>query len=635
MLQFAALFITALAISLLSTPLVRKLAIRWDVVDRPSDRKIHKTPTPLLGGIPIFLGFNVALVAGLILDPTALRQAYSAQWAMFLLAQVLVLGIGIYDDKLGASPGVKFLFQVAAGASLLLGGFGIRLFTNPFSGTTISLGGWWIPVTLLWFVGISNAINLIDGLDGLAAGVAFLASLTIFAISLFYQKSGVSILALMLVGSVLGFLRYNYPPARIFLGDSGSLLLGLLLAVLSLEGTHKGAVVVTVLAPILILGLPILDTVLAMLRRLARAFSRAPRTGGKTALRGAVSRSFSMFEADRDHIHHRILKIGFSHKRTLFVLYGVCVALCILSFVVVSWKNLNMALFVGAVVVAIYIGIRRLQYKELSFLRNGMFLNILNFPIFNKKIFQAFVDLIFVGGAFYLSNRLTFGPAAAAPDSLFFRAFPAVLLIKIVVFSLAKLYRGMWRYSRAEDLIRIVKAVFLSSAASVLLLRFVYQAGFGDHVILHILDFYFVLTLVSGARVSYKLFFHYYHLEEYKKKILIYGAGAKGASLLAETVSQNGAMGRVLGFLDDDANRHGTDHMDHPILGGLDGLESILEATPVDEIQIATGPLPDEKLKRLKAICAATRTDLREFVPRSPRRGDLADAPSSNRSEST
>lgn len=168
-------------------------------------------------------------------------------------------------------PRTKFLFQVTAGILMLVSGFGIYLITNPLTGKAINLGLVGIPFTILWVIGIANALNLVDGMDGLASGVSFFASLTIFGIAFLYQNIGIVLVSIILTGSIFGFLQYNYPPATIFLGDSGSLLLGFLLSVLSLEGVHKGAALVAIIAPILALGLPIMDTLLSMIRRFLKS----------------------------------------------------------------------------------------------------------------------------------------------------------------------------------------------------------------------------------------------------------------------------------------------------------------------------------------------------------------------------
>lgn len=337
---------------------------------------------PLLGGIPIFIAFNSTFFLGILFNFEYLEKFYSSKWMSIFIAQLIILGIGIYDDIKKTKPWIKFLFQILAGSLLIVFGFGIHIITNPFTGNSIKLGILFIPITILWVIGITNALNLIDGLDGLATGTSFIACITIFGIASIYQNIGIALASLILAGSILGFLRYNFYPAKIFLGDSGSLLLGFLLAILSLQGSHKGAVMVAILAPILVLGLPIMDTLLTMIRRFLKPINPVNYQNENGKLKNLFSKGFSIFEADKDHIHHRLLKIGFSQKKAVLILYGICVVLCALAFVTIAWKNLNIILFLVAIIIGSFIGIKSLKYREFKILENGLLLRSIKIIIF-------------------------------------------------------------------------------------------------------------------------------------------------------------------------------------------------------------------------------------------------------------
>jgi len=382
LIKYFLFFFISIAISLLITPLIRLVAKKLNILDLPSERKAHKKPTPLLGGIPIFIAFNLTIFLGILFNFEYLEKFYTSKWISIFIAQLIILGIGIYDDIKKTKPWIKFLFQILAGSLLIVFGFGINLITNPFTGNSVNLGFLSIAITILWVVGITNALNLIDGLDGLATGTSFIACITIFGIAYIYQNIGVAVISLILAGSVLGFLRYNFYPAKIFLGDSGSLLLGFLLAVLSLQGSHKGAVMVAILAPILALGLPIMDTLLTMIRRFLKPINPVNYQNENGKLKNLLSKGFSIFEADKDHIHHRLLKIGFSQKKAVLILYGICVVLCALAFVVIAWKNLNIILFLVVIIIASFIGIKSLKYKEFKILENGLLLRTIKIIIF-------------------------------------------------------------------------------------------------------------------------------------------------------------------------------------------------------------------------------------------------------------
>lgn len=522
MIKYILFFFTSIAISLIITPVIRLVAKKLNIIDLPSKRKIHKKATPLLGGIPIFIAFNLTIFLGILFNFEYLEKFYTSKWMSIFIAQLIILGIGIYDDIKKTKPWVKFLFQILAGSLLIVFGFGITLMTNPFTGNSVHLGFLSIPITILWVVGITNALNLIDGLDGLAAGASFIACVTIFAISLFYRNIGVALVSLILAGSILGFLRYNFHPSKIFLGDSGSLLLGFLLAILSIEGPHKGATIVAILAPILILGLPIIDTLLTMIRRFLKPIHPVNYQNKNGKLKNLFSKGLSIFEADKDHIHHRLLKIGFSQKKVVLILYGICVVLCALAFVTIAWKNLNITLFLVAIIIAAFIGIKSLKYREFKILENGLLLPLFDIPLINKRIFKGFIDLLFISLSYYLSFLLIAGKFDIQAKTLFIKTIPMVLAIKIIIFYLSGLYKGLWKYSSIEDLIKIGKTLIFSSFCSSLLLILMFGSKSFGGIIFFILDFYLLLSLVFGSRISYRVINHRYNKKdttELKKNI--------------------------------------------------------------------------------------------------------------------
>lgn len=503
-----------IAISLIITPLIRLIAKKLNILDLPSKRKTHKKPIPLLGGIPIFIAFNLTIFLGILFNFEHLEKFYTSKWISIFIAQLIILGIGIYDDIKKTKPWVKFLFQIFAGSLLIVSGFGINLMTNPFTGNSVHLGFLSIPITILWVVGITNALNLIDGLDGLATGTSFIACITIFVIAYTYQNIGIALVSLILAGSILGFLRYNFYPAKIFLGDSGSLLLGFLLAILSLKGSHKGAVMVAILAPILILGLPIIDTLLTMIRRFLKPVHSVNYQNENGKLKNLFSKGLLIFEADKDHIHHRLLKIGFSQKKVVIILYGICVILCVLAFVTIAWKNLNIILFLATIIIASFIGIKSLKYKEFRILENGLLLPLFDIPLINKRIFKGFIDLFFIFLSYYFSFLLVAGRFDIQAKTLFIQTLPMVLAIKIIIFYLSGLYKGRWKYSSIEDLIKIGKTLIFSSICSSLLLILIFGSKSFGGLIFFILDFYLLFSLIGGSKISYRVINHRYNKKD-------------------------------------------------------------------------------------------------------------------------
>ncbi len=302
---FLVAFLMALGISAVTTPLVLHLARRWGLLDSPDGvRKIHTTPMPRLGGIAIAAGFLMPIIALLFYSnffSLELRD-HMQRVVSFGLGVVGVLALGIYDDIKGCTAWTKLAGQGAVG--ILIWQAGLRLETISLAGQTIDIGLWSLPLTMLWVAGFVNAMNLIDGLDGLAAGVAFFAALSLFITAMIDSNLMLGLFAAAIGGSVLGFLFYNFSPALIFMGDSGSMTIGFIFAAAGLWGAGKRATVLAVGLPILALGLPMLDTTLAFVRR---------------ALRGK-----SPFHSDRQHIHHRLLDAGLSQRQAVLTLYLVC-----------------------------------------------------------------------------------------------------------------------------------------------------------------------------------------------------------------------------------------------------------------------------------------------------------------------
>lgn len=293
-LAFTVAFIVAFA----TTPLAEKLAYKIGAVDVPKDsRRMHKKPIPRLGGVAIFFGFLVAMICFAVLTPEYLGMLTGAS---------IIVALGILDDRKPIKAIVKFLVQIVA--ALIVAYFGVRIeiFTNPNLFSTenyLVLGNLSFPVTVIWIVAITNAVNLIDGLDGLAAGVASISSICLLIISLMVNELNTAVFTCCLAGACLGFLPYNFNPAKIFMGDSGSTFLGFMLACISIEGMFKGYAVISFAVPLLVMALPIFDTSVAILRR--------------------IKNKKPIMAPDRGHIHHKLIDMGFSQKQAVLILYSI------------------------------------------------------------------------------------------------------------------------------------------------------------------------------------------------------------------------------------------------------------------------------------------------------------------------
>ena len=336
--------VVALGVVLVSTPAVISLAKKTGAVDKPDARKVHKKPIPRIGGIAIFLGFMAAIIA------TAIMAKFRGEMLFEVIGLIvsgsLIFLVGIVDDYKNLPAKIKLLGQIIAAAVLVIA-FDVRIdfVTDPF-GDYIYLEWFAIPATLFWLVGITNTVNLIDGLDGLAAGVSLIAAGTIFFVAKEQGFFLITILTAALIGAAFGFLFYNTNPARIFMGDSGSLFLGFMLAGISVIGATKSATTIALIVPILALGLPILDTTFAIVRRYL---------GGQP-----------IFKPDKGHLHHRLLKLGFSQRQAVFLMYMISVLLGLSAIVLTEVSSQFAILILVIVLVAIFYGAKKLGVLHLA-----------------------------------------------------------------------------------------------------------------------------------------------------------------------------------------------------------------------------------------------------------------------------
>jgi len=300
----------ALGVSLALTPLWIDLARRLGFVDHPGERKVHATPMPTGGGFAVAAAFFAVLWGS-----TLLPGAPSAQVVLGLtIVGALALALGWADDRWRLPAWAKLIVQAGCGWTLHEFGFGVDKLSNPLTGGSLELQGWGVMVDIVWTVAIANAINLIDGLDGLAAGIVTISVATLCAVAYGDPGSSVVWVGAILGGATLGFLRSNFPPAKAFLGDTGSQFLGVMMAALALLENDKGTAAITLLLPIVAMGVPLLDSTMAFLRRLGR--------GGR------------IFKADQEHLHHRLLRLGLSHKQAVVLLYYVCAYLGVAAYVI-------------------------------------------------------------------------------------------------------------------------------------------------------------------------------------------------------------------------------------------------------------------------------------------------------------
>jgi len=341
MIKIVLAFFVALAVSFAATPLAKLIAEKIGAIDVPKDaRRMHKEPIPRLGGVAIYFGFIASFLFFGILTPEMLG---------ILAGSLIIVLLGVFDDRKPIEASVKFMIQIAAAIVVALSGVKIEVFTNPnlFSSQEyLVLGSLSIPVTVLWIAAVTNAVNLIDGLDGLAAGVASISSVCLLVIALMVSETNIAVFTACIAGACIGFLPYNLNPAKIFMGDSGALFLGFVLACISIEGVFKAYAVISFAVPLLVLALPIFDTTIAILRR--------------------IKNKKPIMQPDRGHLHHRLIDMGFNQKQAVSILYLIAGLLGASAIVLTRFGVLAALLLLAVAVILLIINviIRKIKHKK-------------------------------------------------------------------------------------------------------------------------------------------------------------------------------------------------------------------------------------------------------------------------------
>ena len=323
-------FLLAALVSYILTPYIKKLAFLIGAIDKPDNRKVHKKIMPRLGGLAIYIAFMVAAVASLEMT-----------WDIvgILIGGTVIVTVGVLDDKYQLPAKVKLLGQIFAACVLVLFDIRIEWVNNPFGGY-FYLEYLSIPLTIFWVISFTNVVNLIDGLDGLAAGVSAIASLTVILVAVQMGYYHIAVMTAALAGGIIGFIRYNFNPATIFMGDTGSMFIGYMLAAISVYGAVKTAATVALIVPFIALGLPIMDTAFAIMRRY---------TNGRP-----------IFQPDKGHLHHRLLAMGMNQKQAVLLMYAITAALGIAAVLWAEVDGFYAALIIAVIITAVAVGAKKI-----------------------------------------------------------------------------------------------------------------------------------------------------------------------------------------------------------------------------------------------------------------------------------
>lgn len=544
-------FISSVLLSLGFVPLVRILSFRIGRVKTPRYDRWHKQPTPTLGGMAIFLSFAL-VISGFLLSKPVLRIE---QW-IILAGALMMFILGLLDDLNPLSPVIKLGGQLlAATVVIFFGNLTIRFFPWPIAN---------ILLTYFWLIGISNAINLLDNMDGLAAGITFITSLILAFFTLKAQDIFLAWLMLSLGGAVLGFLFFNYPPARIFMGDSGSLFLGFTLAVTAVARKTQASNVLAVLGvPVLIFLLPILDTSLVTITRLLRG--QSPAQGGT------------------DHTSHRLVSFGLNEHQVLWILYSVAIiggvsaaALEALDYDI-SLGLIPLILVILTLFTA-YLGQLKVQsaVTEQSSYVSRWIMDL----TYRRRIFEILLDLVLVSSSYYLAywtrNGLDMSREGMA---LFMQSWPLALVCAYLAFYLMGIYRGLWRYFGLYDLVRFFIASILCGALSWIFMSLIIPSQKFPLEIMALFSIFLFLSL-TGSRASFSILdrlYNRYRNHQGQPGVIIVGAGDLGEILVRWLLRGSGLGFRPLGFVDDDETLWGRTIHGISILGGTNQIDRFID----------------------------------------------------------
>ncbi len=585
----------SLVLALALTPIVRALARRWGFVAKPKVDRWHKNPTAMMGGVGIWLS-----VVGtyLVLVP------HTHQGWVVVVAASFLFFVGLVDDWLHVKPYQKLIGQVV-GAAIVVN-YGLVL---PWT-RSLPIN---MLITIFWLIGITNAINLLDNMDGLATGIAAIASCFLTYNFLSSNQMTEALMMAVFAAALLGFLIYNSNPASIFMGDSGSMFIGFFLAgaaLVNVAGGRSRSFVPVLAVPILVLFIPIFDTTfVTILRKLS---GRAASQGG------------------RDHTSHRLVALGMSERRAVWMLYGLAGLSGFLAIMVSQVRrdgsvllkpDVSLALLaaftLGLTLLGVYLaGVK--GYDEEADVRAAsdkpLFAFLVDFS-YKRRIFEVLLDVVLIVLAYWSAYAIKFEPFSDSPAwKLFLRTLPVLVVVRLAAFLFFGVYRGIWRYTSIDDLMAFAKAVVAGSLISlaIVLFKFRFQ-GFSRAIF--VIDALVMLMLLAGSRVAFRFFRQVLPAAggDKSRRALIYGAGDAGELLLRELLNNRELSYAPVGFIDDDPKKQGKVIHGFRVFGGNGMLGKIVSDHQIEQLLISTPRISETRLAEIVRECEVHNIELKRM----------------------
>jgi UDP-GlcNAc:undecaprenyl-phosphate GlcNAc-1-phosphate transferase len=571
-------FAMSLLLTLAVVPLCRATARRFNFLARPRQDRWHQRPVALFGGVGIaVVVFATAAVLGL-----------STQIPILMASAGLMSAVGLTDDVLHLKPATKLVAQLALAAALLQ--FGYRL--NWLESMTLDT-----MLTLVWVVGLTNAFNLIDNMDGLCSGIALVAggALLVELLAVGPPVPPEAVFLAILLGATAGFLVYNTYPASIFLGDSGSLLLGFSLAALTLSTGHnvrgRSDILVVIAGPVLVLLIPILDTTLVTLSRW---------TAGRRASQGGA-----------DHSSHRLVAIGLSEPKAVALLWFLAAIGGVLGIGLRHYgQQSSLALVAFGFVVAmtlfaVYLAGVRVYEDADRAVRDGTLTPLIVEFMYKRRVAEVVLDFCLATACYYAAYRMRFEDSGdyLRNFGMFLQSLPVVIALQLVTFFVIGVYRGEWRHFGLADSIIVARGVFVGAAGSLVTVVYGYQFYSYSRTVFVIYAL-LLMAAVTLSRASFRLVGDFMQRQRQTgRRVVIYGAG-DGGGLVINQLLGGGTDARIVGFVDDDPRKAGNRVRGYPVLGGFSALTVLIQSGSVDTVIISPRQMPPERLNNLRVLCA-------------------------------
>lgn len=585
------------------TPLIRNIAKEKGWMAQPSGERWHKRPTALFGGVAIYLGASLPLLYSI--DFSSLltyRPPSTGAYETMPIGPALWIGmtlsflLGVLDDFIHIKPPTKLVGQILIASLTVFLGFRLHWFTSLTLDTTL---------TIVWIVGITNAFNLIDNMDGLCAGIGFIAAAHL-AFMFYGTEPAAAMAAMILAGALAAFLFYNSSPASIFMGDSGSLMIGYSLSLLALYYVSSAKTVPTspiapYAVPVMILMVPLLDTTLVTLIRLLSG--RKASVGGK------------------DHTSHRLVLMGLTEKGAVRFLYLIGLISGLAAVFVSRNDSMTSPVVIIPVTIAILLmgvylaQLRVYPEKEFSVLRDRAYTPILLELTYKRQLLLVILDFCMVAFSYYLSYRIRFDPSEYLIFfKVFLRTLPAVIACKLLAFFIAGVYRGIWGYMSTNDVYVHLKASTIASLLTVTTVSFLFHfEGLSKWVFL--VDWMITTGLLLGTRGSFRIFLDITKRKTLTgKSVFIYGAGRGGEILLREIMNNQRLQLIPAGFIDDDALKTGKKLQGYPIMGTFEDLPRLIGKHKPDGLLISFNHMEMGKMDIITSICRENGLFVKQFV---------------------